>query len=94
MGLLDLNPQDIEHFYLTGSFGGQIDIDSIIGIGMIPPVNPGVVKAAPNGAGLGAAMFLSDEGMALSEKLAARTRQIDLDQDTDFIDHYIGNMEF
>jgi uncharacterized 2Fe-2S/4Fe-4S cluster protein (DUF4445 family) len=58
MKLLDLKPQNLEHFYLTGSFGGQISVDSIIGIGMIPPVNPKVVKAAPNGAGFGAAIFL------------------------------------
>jgi hypothetical protein len=61
---------------------------------MIPPVKPNVVKAAPNGAGFGAAMFLSDEGMALAEKLAAGAKQIDLDQDADFINQYIGSMEF
>jgi uncharacterized 2Fe-2S/4Fe-4S cluster protein (DUF4445 family) len=94
MKLLDLKPQDLEHFYLTGSFGGQIDITSIIGIGMIPPINPGVVKAAPNGAGFGAAMFLSDEGLTLAEKLATRTKQIDLDKNTDFINHFVRSMEF
>jgi len=94
MNQLSLKPNDLEHFYLTGSFGGQIDINSIIGIGMIPPIRPKVVKAVPNGAGLGAAFFLSDEGMALAEKLALRTEQIDLDQDTDFITHFFASMEF
>jgi uncharacterized 2Fe-2S/4Fe-4S cluster protein (DUF4445 family) len=61
---------------------------------MIPPINPGVVMAAPNGAGFGAAMFLSDEGLALAEKLVMRTRQIDLDKNTDFINHFIRSMEF
>jgi uncharacterized 2Fe-2S/4Fe-4S cluster protein (DUF4445 family) len=94
MKMLSLKPKDLVHFYLTGSFGGAINIDSILGIGMIPPVKPNVVKAAPNGAGFGAAMFLSDEGMALAEKLAAGAKQIDLDQDADFINQYIGSMEF
>jgi len=94
MNQLSLKPSDLEHFYLTGSFGGQIDINSIIGIGMIPPIRPKVVKAVPNGAGLGAAIFLSDEGMALAEKLALRAEQIDLDQDTDFITHFFASMEF
>ena len=74
--------------FLAGNIG------SIIGIGMIPPVNPNVVMAAPNGAGFGAAMYLSDEGMALAEKLAGQAKQVDLDQDADFINHYISSMEF
>jgi uncharacterized 2Fe-2S/4Fe-4S cluster protein (DUF4445 family) len=45
-----------------------------------------------NGAGFGAAMFLSDEGFALGESLAARSEQIDLDTDTNFIQHYIAAM--
>jgi hypothetical protein len=45
-----------------------------------------------NGAGLGAALFLSDEGFALGESLAARAEQVDLDQDTNFIHHYINAM--
>ena len=94
MKMLNLEPIDLEHFYLTGSFGGQINITSIIKIGMIPPVKQEAVKAIPNGAGLGAAMFLTNEGMALAEKLALRTKQIDLDQDTDFINHYLTSMEF
>ncbi|MGD8457056.1 MAG: ASKHA domain-containing protein [Anaerolineales bacterium] len=94
MKLLDVGPQDLKHFYLTGSFGGAIDIGSIIGIGMIPPVNSDVVVATPNGAGFGAAMYLTDEGMALAEKIARRAQQIDLDRDADFIKHYIESMEF
>jgi uncharacterized 2Fe-2S/4Fe-4S cluster protein (DUF4445 family) len=94
MKMLGITPQDLKRFYLTGSFGGAIDIDSIIGIGMIPPVNADVVEAAPNGAGLGAAMYLSDEGMALAEKLAVRAKQIDLDRDADFANHFIRSMEF
>jgi uncharacterized 2Fe-2S/4Fe-4S cluster protein (DUF4445 family) len=94
MKMLNLQPNDLEHFYLTGSFGGQINISSIIKIGMIPPVKPEIVEGIPNGAGLGAAMFLTNEGMVLAEKLVFRTKQIDLDQDTDFINHYLTSMEF
>ncbi len=94
MKKLNLEPNDLEHFYLTGSFGGQINIQSIIKIGMIPPVKPEIVEAIPNGAGLGAAMFLTRKGMVLAEKLAYQAKQIDLDQDTDFINHYLNSMEF
>ncbi len=37
-------------------------------------------------------MFLSDDGFALAEKLAARSEQIDLDQEADFYTHYVNAM--
>jgi hypothetical protein len=39
-----------------------------------------------------AARFLSNEGFALGENLAARAEQIDLDQDPDFNMRYISAM--
>jgi uncharacterized 2Fe-2S/4Fe-4S cluster protein (DUF4445 family) len=87
---LDLKPSDLERVILTGSFGGQIDIDAVLSLGMIPPVRREVVETVANGAGLGAAMFLSDAGFALGEELAARTRQVDLDLDADFNTRYVS----
>jgi uncharacterized 2Fe-2S/4Fe-4S cluster protein (DUF4445 family) len=92
MAHLHLKPEDLERVILTGSFGGQIDIDSAIELGMIPPVDPARVETIANGAGLGAAMFLSDEGFALGEELARRAGQVDLDQDPLFISRYVGAM--
>ncbi len=90
---LDLKPEDLTRVILTGSFGGQVDIQSILDIGMIPPVKPGIVETAANGAGFGAAMFLTDEGFALGEKLADKAEQIDLDTDTQFHEFYINGMK-
>jgi uncharacterized 2Fe-2S/4Fe-4S cluster protein (DUF4445 family) len=92
MAHLGLVPEDLERVILTGSFGGQIDIGSAISLGMIPPVRLGVVETVANGAGLGAAMFLTDEGFALGEDLAHRAEQVDLDQDDMFINRYVGSM--
>jgi uncharacterized 2Fe-2S/4Fe-4S cluster protein (DUF4445 family) len=89
---LNLVPADLERVILTGSFGGQIDIDAVLGLGMIPPVRRQVVETTANGAGLGAAMFLSDDGFALGEKLAALAEQIDLDLDAGFNMRYIEGM--
>ena len=61
-------------------------------IGMIPPVRPETIETVANGAGLGAASFLNEAGFARGEAIAARAEQIDLDQDADFIPHYIGAM--
>jgi hypothetical protein len=59
---------------------------------MIPPVSEGLVETVANGAGLGAALFLTDAGFALGESLAVRAEQIDLDKDPYFISRYVGAM--
>jgi uncharacterized 2Fe-2S/4Fe-4S cluster protein (DUF4445 family) len=92
LGQLNLKPEALRHVILTGSFGGQVDIDSVLDLGMIPPIDRGVVETVPNGAGLGAAMFLTDEGFAFGEYLANRAEQIDLDQDPNFYNYYINAM--
>lgn len=93
MDQLDLSPADLTRVVLTGSFGGEVDIDSILELGMIPPVKKEIVETIANGAGFGAAMFLTDEGFALGEKLAERAKQVDLDQDAMFYDFYIEGMK-
>ncbi len=93
MDQLDLSPADLTRVILTGSFGGEVDIDSILELGMIPPVKKEIVETTANGAGFGAAMFLTDEGFALGEKLAEKAKQVDLDQDAMFFDFYIEGMK-
>jgi len=92
MSRLGLRPEDLGRVILTGSFGGQVDIDAVAGLGMIPPVRREVIETIPNGAGLGAAMFLSEEGFELGERLASRAEQVDLDQDANFYTLYINAM--
>ena len=90
---LDLSPEDIQKLYLTGSFGGKIEIDSAIGVGLIPKVNREAIVSVANGAGFGAALLLSDNGFALGVKIAARAQQIDLDRAADFPKLFIGAMK-
>jgi uncharacterized 2Fe-2S/4Fe-4S cluster protein (DUF4445 family) len=92
MGQLGLQAADLQRVILTGSFGAQLDIEAVLGLGMVPPVRRDAVETIPNGAGLGAAMFLSDEGFAWGERLAARAEQINLDQDADFMQQYVQAM--
>jgi len=61
----------------------------VVDLGMIPPVAPTVIETPPNGAGLGAALFLDDEEFARGERIAARAEQVDLDLDPDFHSLYI-----
>ena len=92
MDLLDLRPEDMERVILTGSFGGQVDVDSALEIGMLPPVRFEAVKNIPNGAGFGAASFLTDDGFARGVRIAKEAEQIDLDTNAAFIDRYIKGM--
>jgi uncharacterized 2Fe-2S/4Fe-4S cluster protein (DUF4445 family) len=92
MSQLSLTPDDLQKVILTGSFGGQVDIDAIINIGMIPPVQREAIETVANGAGFGAAIFLSDEGFERGEKLAAETKQVDLDLDANFNMLYVDAM--
>ena len=89
---LGLQPAELERVILTGSFGGRIDVEAVLALGMIPPVRRDVVETEANGAGLGAATFLCDEGFALGERLAERAEQIDLDLDPDFNVRFVASM--
>ena len=90
---LGLQASDLQRLILTGSFGGQVDIAAAVELGMLPPAPREVIESVANGAGLGAAMFLSDEGFALGEVLAARAEQVDLDMDAGFTNRYIHSMQ-
>jgi len=92
MGRLGLQPDDLNQIILTGSFGGQVDVDAALSLGLIPPVEKEKVKNIANGAGLGAAIFLSDEGFALGERLAKKAVQIDLEKENNFMALFIGAM--
>jgi uncharacterized 2Fe-2S/4Fe-4S cluster protein (DUF4445 family) len=92
MARLGLHVQDLKRIILTGSFGGQIDIASAIDLGMIPPVTLDKVETIANGAGFGAAMFLSETGFELGERLAREAQQVDLDKDAGFTMRYVESM--
>jgi uncharacterized 2Fe-2S/4Fe-4S cluster protein (DUF4445 family) len=89
MGDLELRPEELEKVILTGSFGGQVDVQSALGIGLLPTVAPQVVKNIPNGAGLGAASFLSEKGFERALLIAERAEHFDLDLNAQFFHRFI-----
>ncbi len=92
MNKLDLEPGDMQRVILTGSFGGQVDVDAVLSLGMIPPVPKSSVENIANGAGFGAALFLSEEGFERGVALAEQAEQVDLDVEPDFMERYVGAM--
>jgi uncharacterized 2Fe-2S/4Fe-4S cluster protein (DUF4445 family) len=89
---LGIVPSDLTHVILTGSFGGQLNVDAALNLGLIPNVRRERVELIANGAGFGAAMFLRDEGFAVGEALAARAKHIELDLDPDFNTRFVESM--
>ncbi len=81
---LNVAPQDVRRVILTGSFGSQLDLDALIGVGLLPPVRRERIELVANGAGLGAALFLRDEGFARGSALAARAKHLELNDEPDF----------
>ncbi len=89
---LRLRPSSLERMVLTGSFGSQLNVEAVVGLGLIPQVDPSIVEPSANGAGFGAALFLDAEEFARGERIAAQAEQIDLDLDPDFIRLYVESM--
>ena len=92
MEKLAIQPENLAKVILTGSFGGQVDIDAAVELGMLPPVDRSVIETVANGAGLGAATFLTAQGFARGTALARQAEQIDLDLDEHFIPRYVAAM--
>ncbi|MBN1137593.1 MAG: DUF4445 domain-containing protein [Anaerolineae bacterium] len=90
---LDLQPGDLRRLILTGSFGSQLNVEAVLGLGMVPALDPDVVEPSANGAGLGAALFLNDEEFARGERIAAQAEQVDLDMDPAFNRRFIEAMD-
>jgi len=91
---LGLESNDLERVILTGSFGGQLDIPAVMSLGMLPSLPQERVENIPNGAGFGAAEFLSDAGFVLGIQLAKAAQQIDLDQATEFQEVFVESLQF
>ena len=84
----------VDNVILTGSFGGQLDIPAVMSLGMLPSLPQERVENIPNGAGFGAAEFLSDAGFVLGIQLAKAAQQIDLDQATEFQEVFVESLQF
>ncbi len=93
MAQLGLAPGDLTRVILTGSFGSQLSIDAVVGLGMLPPVAPNIIEMSPNGAGFGAAMMLDAGEFARAERIAAAAEQVDLDLDPEFDRRFVRSLK-
>ena len=89
---LGVRPEELRRVYLTGAFGSQLNIDAVLGVGLIPDVDRSRIELITNGAGFGAAMFLQDKGFQIGEELAARTAHVELDLEPEFNMRFVESM--
>lgn len=86
---------DVESVYLAGGFGSFIDIESAIGIGLLPKELKGRIKSIGNAAGSGAVeVLLSKKMLAETGKIKARIKNVELSASAEFVDEYVECMMF
>lgn len=84
-----------ECVYIAGGFGSYVDIDSCIGIGLLPPAFRDKIKILGNAAGNGAAMILqSSDCLKKAEEIAKNAETTELSYHPEFMEQYMEQMMF
>ncbi|HUT52829.1 MAG TPA: ASKHA domain-containing protein [bacterium] len=87
-----LRASELDRIILTGSFGGRLDPDDLLALGVLPGAPRGRIHSIANGAGMGAAMMLDAENFARALELGAQVEHVELNLDPGFMDRYISHM--
>ena len=92
---MHVSNEDIEEFFLAGTFGSYLRITSARDIGLVPRLPEGRIRAVGNAALVGAKMcLLSMKARAEAEELARRIEHVDLPGSREFQDFYVKSMFF
>ena len=92
---VNLKMEDIAQVYLAGAFGNYIDIESALGIGLFPPTDAKRIKAAGNGAGIGALKALfSNREKERAAQVVENIIHIELATRADFQNKFIESLGF
>lgn len=87
--------EDVEKVYLAGGFGSKINVESAVGIGLLPHKFSGRVEAIGNAAGAGASEgLLSSDILKLAESIKSKIKYVELSSSEYFTERYIENMMF
>lgn len=88
-------PQDLAAVYLAGAFGSYVRAESVLQIGMLPPLPPEMINPLGNAAGQGAKLALLNRGKwAEVQELAGRIRYLELSYRGDFSERFMTSMRF
>jgi uncharacterized 2Fe-2S/4Fe-4S cluster protein (DUF4445 family) len=86
---LNLSFSDIHRFYIAGSFGEHINIDSARGIGLLPPVPEEIIRFIGNSSLKGGILAAVDSSlMAEMRKIRTATTYLDLMGIESYVDQF------
>jgi uncharacterized 2Fe-2S/4Fe-4S cluster protein (DUF4445 family) len=95
MDELGIGAKDIERIYLAGALGNYVDPLSAMRIGLLPCINPGIVKSLGNAASSGASMvLLSKKHWEVARDLVDFIEHIELSYRHDFNEHFVEHLDF
>jgi len=78
-------PRDLQKVFLAGSFGSSLDIESVLKLGILPPLPAERVSIAGNAAGSGAVKALLNKDLRKKcEDVAREVNRMDLGGTSDF----------
>jgi uncharacterized 2Fe-2S/4Fe-4S cluster protein (DUF4445 family) len=86
---------DVEEVLLAGAFGANLRPESLVAVGLLPPVQRKKIKTIGNAAGVGALLcLLSEEHHHRALHLARRMKCLELSLRKDFQDRFMKGMQF
>ena len=95
MDEMGIGLKDISRIYLAGALGNYINPFSAMHIGLLPKVEPGIIRSLGNAASTGASMvLLSKSYWQWANELIHFIEHIELSCRKDFTEHFISNMDF
>lgn len=93
LGRAGREPKDVKRLYLAGGFGMHLDLDSAIGMGLIPGFSRRQVRLVGNTSLAGAHAACRDAGAVREmEEFTAGMEVVELNQDPYFEDCYIDQL--
>ena len=88
-----LASHDVETLYLAGGFGFHMDVENLIGCGLIPGFRPSQVQVVGNTSLAGAYLTLLDAGaMEEIKRISTRMEIVELNLEPDFESRYIDQL--
>lgn len=87
--------QDINHVYLAGALGNYVDPYSAIRVGLLPAVNPEIVRSLGNAASTGASLvLLVKRYWQMATELVQFIEHIELSNRPDFNHYFVEHIDF
>jgi uncharacterized 2Fe-2S/4Fe-4S cluster protein (DUF4445 family) len=87
--------EDLEEILLAGAFGASLKAESLLTVGLLPPLPIKKVRAVGNAAGLGAVLcLLSEQHHQRALRLAQRIEHLELSLNPSFQEQFMTGIKF